>query len=501
MNHCKNCIICVKIAEIGINSNKKLKAVLGNVEQWDILIQNQYKSINNYICLVCDFKTSDFNTWKFHIMSLFHMNSCHKLKDLYSYVCSSKGCKVVIYGPENSISNHRQQTHLESGIIPVGVPCLMAEVMKRFDTDSKPLYFCSHCKKFKDTPIHSTKNELNNVIKNIVEHYCKFCQVHFLSSPEMVDYHSLSVEHTTLKCFYMLCTKDEKINLNVFKQIDQKKISTSLNLVTPSNSIKLPNVVINRFKHICDNFGKCKLCDTQVNWNSKSFLAHLNLCKYECDISGSNNTAIKTFECKLCSYTSSTFTKYKTHIISPSHFTNICNTIDCFSYFCNICSIIIYGHKTDINNHRQLHFKDSTTMGLPVLSNFMANIFAYFNTNPIKIDFKHYNDDDIPDLFEKEVSFRCDTCKIEFHSSKNAYNMHELTSEHIILKYLNPKISSVNQNSSKTTTVPTNKKQVEKKTAFHFDFVKNADNDELLEVIVSKSKLESMKIIPLMNYV
>lgn len=218
-----------------------------DIKKWDIKDGNQYKSINKFECLVCSFQTNKFECWKLHIMSITHLSKYDKTEDLYSYVCSSKGCKVLLFGPKNSLSEHRAKHSENSNII--GVPILMAEVIKRFKAgQNNIMYFCSHCKKYAEKPIHSgVEKSKIKTLKYPVEYYCKYCRVDFYSCPEMIDYHSLSVEHLTLKCFDKICF-ETKINFKKIKTYDQlnenkeKKLLPTFKNEIIANSIPLPHV-------------------------------------------------------------------------------------------------------------------------------------------------------------------------------------------------------------------------------------------------------------------
>lgn len=205
---CSICEIITPKTEI-----ENLNTLLAKVNKFDIKNENQYKLICDFECLVCIYNTNVFNDWKIHIISKSHLRDAHKIEDiLYSYVCTSSGCKLLLYGTEEKILEHKMKKHLENfKKITVGIPFLMVEVMKRFIAKQKPLFYCSHCQKFEETPIHSyDEKAIMNRRKNPIEFYCKFCQVTFHSSMEMVDYHSLTVEHMTIKCFYELCSKNLK---------------------------------------------------------------------------------------------------------------------------------------------------------------------------------------------------------------------------------------------------------------------------------------------------
>lgn len=211
--------------------------LLFSVEQWDIETRNQFKTINNFECIVCDFKTNEFNSWKHHIMSINHLRKCDDIEDLYSHVCAKKTCKVLIYGPKNSLNKHKLK-HAEKGFNHMSI--IMAEVMKRFITKQNDImYYCSHCKKLPVKPIYFN-TEKKHFIKYPVEYYCKYCRIDFYSNPEMIDYHSLSVEHMTLKCF-------DKLSFEV--KINYKKMKTS----EQSNENKEDNLLSSVEKEIIDD--------------------------------------------------------------------------------------------------------------------------------------------------------------------------------------------------------------------------------------------------------
>ncbi|CAH1723507.1 unnamed protein product [Aphis gossypii] len=224
MANCEDCFICNKIAQIGLHNN--ISKLLEKVQQWDevdlIMNSNQFKHINKFECLLCFFKTLHFNEWKCHIMSLSHLANSHRNENLYSYVCHNKTCKLLLYGPNESLIKHNIEKHSFKEDVS-SISSLMAEVMKRYLTvNLKPLYFCSHCKHFAETPIHTDVKLLNNKIKIPIEYYCRFCRVSFLSSCEMIDYHFLSVEHMTIKCFDELCS-ETKTNLKQKQILEESK--------------------------------------------------------------------------------------------------------------------------------------------------------------------------------------------------------------------------------------------------------------------------------------
>jgi len=453
--NCEDCSMCNIITQIDLHND--IGKLLDKVEQFDkidsIMNLNQYKQINKFECLVCFFKTFNFGDWKCHIMSLPHMADCHKTKNLYSYVCCKKICKLLLYGPKELLIKHNMEKHLFN-YEGFSMSTLMAEVMKRYLADNlKPLYFCSHCKKFAETPIHTDVKLLNNAIKIPIEYYCRFCRVTFLSSHEMIDYHLLSLEHTTLKCFDELCS-EAKINSKKIKlseesnQNNENNLSEDVQNVLTNNSVKLPNIILTRFQNISQYHGLCKLCGASLIWNSTIIVSHLLECKYTYELTKSNKTTVKTFDCDVCNHSTNNMNQHRLHIISHSHLSNCYDTNNYYSYFCNECNRYMYSDRFKILKHIKLCHKNMKTIGFPIFSIFMANIFKEFNKNSNRVEYTHYYSTDKPIKCSETESFKCLKCKIKFETFSD-YNWHLVTSEHIILSFVIPKAVKINNKKRK----------------------------------------------------
>ncbi|XP_022166620.1 uncharacterized protein LOC111031120 isoform X2 [Myzus persicae] len=456
-NICKDCSMCSIIAQI--DSQIDISKLLDKVQQWDeknsTINLSQYQQIKQFECLVCCFKTFNFNDWKCHIMSLPHMADCHRINNLYSYVCFEKICKLLLYGPKESLIKHNMDKHSNNSFF-FSMSNLMAEVMKRYMADNlKPLYFCSHCKHFSETPIHTDiKFKIGNRIP--IEYYCRFCRVTFLSSQEMIDYHLLSVEHMTLKCFDELCS-ESKINSKHIQLSEESNKNNENNLlgnvqnVLTTNSIKLPYIILTRFQKVNEYCGLCKLCSASLIWNSKIIVSHLLECKYTYDSTDSNKITINTFDCNVCNHSTNSMNQHQLHIMSHSHLTNCCDTNNYYSYFCDLCNRYMYSYRLVILNHIRICHKDFKTTEFPVLSIFMASVFKEFNTNANMNTFKHYHSTSGPIEVFKTDSFQCNACKITFDRFTD-YNWHLITSEHIILSFVTPKAVMKNEKIKKLST-------------------------------------------------
>lgn len=456
--------LCKKV--IDIQTKYEIKTLLDTVNQWDIKNKNQFKDICNFECLICSFTTISVCEWKRHIMSIPHMVDCELIENLFSYVCRSKMCKVLLFGNYDSLNRHMTKKHSEI-FIPIGIPLLMSEVMKRKRSTikQKPLFYCSHCTQFAETPIHENYNNIEN-LKHCLAYYCTFCNVSFISSPEMIDYHSLSVEHMTLKCFDMLCStktigsqSEKNDNLPTGKMIPNANNDNGLAAVQNKlaiNLIKLPMIMLNRYQKLNEYLGKCKLCNIIIKWESNCIFNHLLHCEYKFNLSGENNTTLKAFSCIVCDFSTNNFKTYKGHICSHDHHIK-CYDTDLYSHFCNICDLYMYGRILDIVNHWNLnHTNISTIMNFSLLPKFMAKIFNDFNENPDRTEIIHYYGTYQSTEYSTMIcSQQCTTCKVEFYTNAD-YKMHEVTSEHIILKFLSPIMSLETQKKLKTKcTVPT----------------------------------------------
>jgi len=367
-----------------------------------------------------------------------------------------------MYGTYESLKNHMKDKHTNKFTV-YGIPSLMNEVMKHYIINNqKPLYFCSHCNQITDTQIHSigTKFRNENNKKCTIDFYCNTCKVSFISTIDMIHYHSLSVEHMTIKCFdNFLFGKSAKMNAKKiipFKHLSQNKDNNGLSAVQnihTNNAIRLPMIILNRFTIINKLIGECKLCNSFIIWDDKSILNHLSLCKLKYDLTVSNNTTVRAFKCIVCDYLTDNINGHIAHITSYLHLASCYNTVNYYSYVCNVCNVYMYSHITDIISHCKLDHKDTKTKKLPRLFIFMKKKFDDFNRNSNIVEITSYSDNEIYDL--TNVSNPCTTCKIEFHTAYD-YNMHEITSEHIILKYLTPKeiVENINTLKRKSYKLP-----------------------------------------------
>jgi len=293
------------------------------------------------------------------------------------------------------------------------------------------------------SPIHTNKELIKENTQIPIKYFCSFCNLVFLSNSELIDYHSLTTEHIILKSISELSVryKTDKNRITPFDQLNKEMYDNNKSQVIQnklfSSGIKLPMILLNRFEEISQYQGECKLCKNYIIWEPKSILNHLFLCKFKYDLTDPKKTIIKEFKCTVCDYFTDNIDEHKAHITSYIHLTNCHDTNDYYSYFCKICNMYMYGHKFDIINHWKLNHKDTDTavFSLPTLSTFMATILNNFNQNSNREEIIHYFGDKAKNN-PKVASYQCLICKVEFHTSISEYNMHKITSEHIILTFL-----------------------------------------------------------------
>ncbi|VVC24920.1 Zinc finger C2H2-type [Cinara cedri] len=264
---CKNCRICDKITII--HEHNDINKLLAKVQLWDTEIHNKYKNIDKFECLICSFKTNDFNEWKCHIISISHLAEYHMIQDTYSHVCDYKKCKVLLFGSEKSLCEHK--ANHSKKFLNTSLSIIMAKVMNRYISKKKPMYYCTHCRRFEEKPIHTTAELLNIKKKNnTIEYYCKYCRVTFVCSPEILDYHSLSVEHMTIKCLDQLFSEAKELPVNIVGQEESNKNLQNSNAVYSkqkyteyfNHKLKLLKLLkINKDRILRTTSYYCNICD------------------------------------------------------------------------------------------------------------------------------------------------------------------------------------------------------------------------------------------------
>lgn len=420
----KHCYLCDAIKRTHEHYN--ISSLLITVSQWDTKGSSKIRSIQQFKCFVCNYNSNYFNNWKTHIMSNGHMSMCHTLDKVCSYFCEA--CKTLFYGSEMCISQHQQDAHDdESNLSSLSI--LMSELMSCLDIYSKHVYFCGICKTVSETPIHTSGKHLNN--QKLYD--CKYCNTTFLCNTEELDFHEASVEHLTFKCIYSI---KEAIEVNSLKIQKQDKVTkTTHDLPTKLKPLELPLIILDRFQNISKSMAKCNFCNVLIQWNTQSIVKHVSLCLNKGNLKSEMHAiSITAYDCGSCSFKTNSFFSFKLHVISPLHLTNSHTSGDFYSYFCTICNLYIYASKIQINDHLKRKHKTNIT-DLPLLSTFLKDNYNYISNHP-RSDFIDYYSDLDQQYCEKD--FQCNVCKISFCMSNYEYNLHEISSEHILLKYFTP---------------------------------------------------------------
>jgi len=420
----KKCHLCDAINKTHKYYN--ISSILITVSQWDNKGSSKVRSIQQFKCFVCNYSSMDFDKWKTHIISNEHMSMCHSLDKMCSYFC--KTCKTLFYGSEMCISQHQKDHGGESKLSDISI--LMSELMSCLDIHSKHIHFCSICKTVSETPIHTSGKHFNN--QKLYD--CKYCNTTFLCNAEELDFHEASVEHLTFKCIYSIKKAIEVNGLKIQKQ-DQVS-TTALDLQTKLKPLELPLIILDRFQKTSKSMAKCNFCDILVDWSTQEIVKHVNLCLNKGNLkSEMQENLITAFDCAVCNFKSNSFFNYKLHVISPIHLTNSHTSDDFYSFFCTICDLYIYASKIQINNHLKNKHKTNIT-DLPLLSKVLKDNYKYISNHPGADFIDYYSDQKFceQDFFPVQ----CIVCKISFCTSNYEYNLHEISSEHIILKYFTP---------------------------------------------------------------
>ncbi|XP_060872701.1 uncharacterized protein LOC132946672 isoform X2 [Metopolophium dirhodum] len=420
----KHCYLCDAIKRTHEHYN--ISSLLITVSQWDTKGSSKIRSIQQFKCFVCNYNSNYFNNWKTHIMSNGHMSMCHTLDKVCSYFCEA--CKTLFYGSEMCISHHQKDAH-DGNINLSSLSILMSELMSCLDIYSKHVYFCGICKIVSETPIHTSGKHLNN--QKLYD--CKYCNTTFLCNTEELDFHEASVEHLTFKCIYSI---KEAIEVNSLKIQKQDKVTkTTHDLQTKLKPLELPLIILDRFQKTSKSMAKCNFCNVLIQWSTHRIVKHVNLCLNKGNLTSEMQAILITaYDCGACSFKTNSFFNFKLHVISPIHLTNSHTSGDFYSYFCTICNLYIYASKIQINDHLKRKHKTNMT-DLPLLSTFLKDNYNYISNHP-RSDFIDYYSDLDQQYCEKD--FQCNVCKISFCMSNYEYNLHEISSEHILLKYFTP---------------------------------------------------------------
>ncbi|XP_060835136.1 uncharacterized protein LOC132918077 isoform X1 [Rhopalosiphum padi] len=475
----KNCYLCDTINLTHEHSNIILP-LLKTINQWETKRPDEMKSIQ-FLCFVCNYNSKHFKKWKMHIMSKEHIDKCHILNKVCSYFC--KACKTLFYGPETLIQQHQKNVHGDQNNLS-GISILMSELMNCLDSHSTHIYFCAQCNIVSEKPIHISAEYHNQTL-----YYCKYCNATFLCNEKQLNFHEVSVEHLTFKCIYSI---EKAIEVNSLKLQKQEKITkTTHNPRTQIKSLELPLIILDRFQITSESMAKCNFCNVNVSWSIQKIVNHISLCLNKGDLTPEiHEMLITAYECKVCNFYTNSFCNYKLHVISPKHLTSCHASDDFYSYFCTICNLYIYGSKIQINNHLKKKHKTKIT-DLPFLSKVLKDNYKYISNHPGSDFIDYYSDQQ---SCEKDFfPVQCNVCKISFCMSNDEYKLHEISCEHVILKYFTQKNpSSIMKHNFKyehlKTTSTTNTNFIKYKEALNNKCLSSTktDNSNLEEISLNK---------------
>uniref|UniRef100_A0A2S2NSD7 C2H2-type domain-containing protein n=1 Tax=Schizaphis graminum TaxID=13262 RepID=A0A2S2NSD7_SCHGA len=422
----KNCYLCDTINLTHEHSNI-ISPLLKTINQWEIKTPDQMKNIK-FLCFVCIYNSKHFEKWKMHIMSKEHIDRCHILNKVCSYFC--KACKTLFYGPEHLIQQHQKNVHGSQNNLS-GISILMSELMNCLDSHSMHIYFCAICNIVSAKPIHISEE----YHKNQSLYDCKYCNATFLCNKKQLNFHEASVEHLTFKCIYSI---EKAIEVNSLKLQKQEKITkTTHDPRTQIKSLELPLIILDRFQITSESMVKCNFCNVNVSWSLQKIVEHISLCLNKGDLTPEiHEMLITAYDCKVCNFYTNLFFNYKLHVISPKHLTSCHASDDFYSYFCTICNLYIYGSKIQINNHLKKKHKTKIT-DLPFLTKVIKDNYKYISNHPGSDFIDYYSNQQ---SCEKDFfPVQCNACKISFCMSNYEYKLHEISSEHVILKYFTQK--------------------------------------------------------------
>lgn len=434
------------------------------------LHERPLKNIFKYNCLICNKVFRKLKDWKSHTINNFHLQKCMIQNNYVSYVCG--GCKAVFFGNKGQILNHCKDIHKDVS----GLPCIYKCMKDVFDhfifVDRKNLKswtFCAPCKRYSSSKVNCNHQNHRNRITNHFK--CNSCLVDFICSQEVYNYHLLSCEHIMLDCL-------------------RTESNPKLESQTACH-LKLPPIFLNKFS-IDNEKATCNDCKFQMFPNEKAITVHLaDECIYKSNKGRKKSAKIKMFFCAVCHKTISDFGQWKLHLISSSHLIKCYDKSDLVSYTCQLCSLHCYGDSFHVSEHQNIHPNNSEKK----LSMFLAFNFQRIN-NDLNCkyfyfceDCETYDEDSNLNHWNKSHQTKlkriaCQPCKTEFYciEANELFTKHELSSEHIILKYV-----AIKNRPSEPLTLPLSKSK--KNTVLQYEEQTLCSFKSSLEIIKNQAPL------------
>ncbi|XP_050535200.1 uncharacterized protein LOC126902207 [Daktulosphaira vitifoliae] len=403
------CVFCSRVLDNKISQIEKHFSTC-------TLLSAQLTLETEFRCGPCSMTTTKFKHWIYnHVGTKAHWNQCKLSEEtLYTYKCFP--CDLILYDTDDVIQDHMLEKHNHDANLPF--ICKFMAYVKSWN-NSKPLYFCGPCKRFNKDPIHLDLTCTNSKKKS-EPFYCKCCNANFICNEETYLWHLSSVEHLSL-------LKDIKIS---------------------NKDWKLPRIIWSQFSSAINQRAQCNTCLKNVPSSHTALLDHFKNCKRKPNMCGKNSSNIILFICAICKSYMENFNEWKNHVLSKTHLLNSYNFHNYTYQCCKICNTLFYGTTNQIlGASKQLVFHTNDTKHILEkfkLTELMSFVYKTFNVNPVNTSVFFYCES-TGKFGQCERNFKlnavpyfCEICHIEFYSDSDAYFEHEVTLEHVLLKYFIP---------------------------------------------------------------
>ncbi|XP_050519951.1 uncharacterized protein LOC126893621 [Daktulosphaira vitifoliae] len=382
-------------------------------------------------CLSCIFKTKHIIKWKLHFITPEHYKKSSSSIS-YSYNCDS--CKTFLFGSTVSILQHNCRP-IKLSILSL----LMADVFKDFHSQQYFRSYSTDCSLNKvDLNYYSNTKENEHIYKNskIIKNEscstCNICQITFYEPNKGLYFaHTASYEHIMLWYIRGNRSINQNTSLKMFTNYISKYFEKSI-LLKQAQCIICHKIMYKKNKNMLKHHKNC-IASKEVSFDNNLELILCEVCKFSFknEQNNTNNQIVNDVWIK--------------HVTSFNH---LKNTIVykimkkeqlIYSYYCKINKFVLYGTESFINNHVQKGCFGflSKVMRLIYLkhnnNNYNQKIFyCGICLNDKTLDCEHGTCD---------LTYYCSTCLIQF-KTKSDYSDHNYYSEHIILKYYKPNITT-----------------------------------------------------------
>lgn len=411
---------------------------------------NNTTKVEKYFCSVCEEIITDFRQWKLHLVLSSHLINCYDINDLVSYTCEI--CLLHCYGRVNHVVEHQ---YIHPNNSEKTLSTFLASNFQRINKDfsCKEYYYCEDCKSYAEVNLNSDHWNKSHKTK-LKRMDCQPCRTQFFCIEEnnLFEKHTLSSEHIILTYTIKSPLPDFRKSIEVkYERLSllNNEGKKSFKNSPENHKTLLFNIqpYLNFFKSVQDqNCADCKNCGELINLDENVLLSHLLVC-YQNSIEKKPETNINYFRCLDCAFSCDNNDSWTKHAIL--HVQLDTNSLN--SYFCKVCSTLLYGKLNDI----ELHLKNEheiTILEMPLETELMKKQLMQRKNNTgkstgimcfcescnkvfKKIDNdKHFNaNSHVLEASDCIELFYCKYCEIELYSTSTVYERHKLTVEHIIL--------------------------------------------------------------------